>query len=223
MIPDGLGTAGHLSRYAPRCVAMRPPIDLPPMNSFDALTWRCSTAPTTARRNASSSTGARSGVLRRCLHVGKVERHDRDAARGQAARVVGHERMKMTGAGAVREHEQRIELAIALGRIQRGGNGCVGISGKLEGDRTHTNLYNIRERPSLDTRTVSYRNARTLSRRHSRAQPRHARRFSRLPGERGDHLRCAAADRRRPFDRPRQHPGPASLLHARATTSSPAG
>ena len=50
----------------------------------------------------------------------------------------------MTGAGAMREHEQRVELAVALRRIQRGGDGRVGISGELEGDRTHIDLYNIR-------------------------------------------------------------------------------
>ena len=71
------------------------------------------------------------------FHVGKVERHDRDAARCQAARVIGHERMKMARTGAVREHEEGVELAIALWHIQRGGDRCVGIFRKIEGDRTH--------------------------------------------------------------------------------------
>ena len=46
----------------------------------------------------------------------------------------------MARTGAVREHEEGIELAIPLGRIQRGGDGCVGISRKLEGNRTHQPL-----------------------------------------------------------------------------------
>jgi hypothetical protein len=40
----------------------------------------------------------------------------------------------------VREDEQRIEIAVALGRIERGGYGRVGISGELERDGTHNVL-----------------------------------------------------------------------------------
>ena len=46
----------------------------------------------------------------------------------------------MTRAGAVREHEQRIERPLALRRIQGGGYGCVGIAGQLEGDRHNRSL-----------------------------------------------------------------------------------
>ena len=130
------------------------------------------------------------------FHVGKVECHDRNAARGQAARVIGHERMKMARSGAVREHEEGIELAIPLGRIQRGGDGRVGISRKLEGNRTHQTFITFAKGRAW-TPGPSDRNARALSRRHPRNEPRHAGRFSRLPGERGNHIRRDAADRSR--------------------------
>ena len=119
---------------------MRPPIDLPPMKSFEAL-------------HVAMLDGADDGAAKRVfehrraigraallVHVGKVERHDRDAACGQGARITGHERMKMTGAGAVREHEQRVERAVALGRIERGRDGRVGIAGELERDGTHKSI-----------------------------------------------------------------------------------
>jgi hypothetical protein len=45
--------------------------------------------------------------------------------------------MKMTRTGAMGEDEHGIELTIALCGIERGGDGGVGIPGKLERDRTH--------------------------------------------------------------------------------------
>jgi hypothetical protein len=46
--------------------------------------------------------------------------------------------MKMTRTGAVGEDQHGIELAIAFRRIERGGDGGLGIPGKLERDRTHS-------------------------------------------------------------------------------------
>src|SRR5688572_25297582 len=46
------------------------------------------------------------------LHIGEVERHHGDAAVGEPFRIAGHERMKLPGAGAVREHKKSIEIAI---------------------------------------------------------------------------------------------------------------
>ena len=46
----------------------------------------------------------------------------------------------MSGTGAVREHEQRVERVIALRRVQGGGYGCVGITGQLERNRHNKSL-----------------------------------------------------------------------------------
>ena len=63
-------------------------------------------------RNAFSSTGALSGILRRSRMYGKVEGHDVDTASRKALRHGSHERVLLACARAVREHEQRIWLAV---------------------------------------------------------------------------------------------------------------
>ena len=69
------------------------------------------------------------------FHVWKIERHNGDAARRQAARIIRHERMKVSRAGAMRKHEQRIEIPVLVRRIEGGRYGCVGVSRELEGSR----------------------------------------------------------------------------------------
>src|SRR6185436_19412758 len=51
------------------------------------------------------------------FHVGKVEGHDRDPARGKGSGVTGYKRVRMTGAGAVREDEEGIEGAVTFRNI----------------------------------------------------------------------------------------------------------
>ena len=60
-----------------------------------------------ASRQACSSTGGRSGTLRRARHVGEVERGRDDAARGEALGRSYHERAVLSRAGAVCHHQRR--------------------------------------------------------------------------------------------------------------------
>jgi hypothetical protein len=78
------------------------------------------------------------GCLAPFLHVREIERHHGDAAVGQAFRIAGDERMKLSRSGAVREHQERIQIAIRCRRVKRGSDSSFRISRELERDRTHT-------------------------------------------------------------------------------------
>ena len=95
--------------------AHTPPIDLPPITAW-TLDCRCDRAQYRAAKRIFQH---RCAVRRlpSLLHVGKVERHHRDAARRQGTRVTGDKGMKMTRTGAMGEDEQRIEQPLTFGRV----------------------------------------------------------------------------------------------------------
>ena len=74
------------------------------------------------------------------LHVRKIERDHRDSACRKTARIIVHERVKMTRTSPMGEHQQRIERPIALSRVECGGHGGVGIARELEGNRHDRSL-----------------------------------------------------------------------------------
>jgi hypothetical protein len=59
------------------------------------------------------------------LHVGEVEREDVDSAAGEAARGRHHEWMPLSGAGAVRQHEQRLPRPLRRVTSHSARPGCV--------------------------------------------------------------------------------------------------
>ena len=88
------------------------------------------------------------------FQVRKVEGHHRDPAIRQPFGIPGHEWMKLAGAGAVREYQQGVEVAVFRGGVKRGGNGCFRISWKLEGDGTHNRFLYHCHSDELDSRTM---------------------------------------------------------------------
>ena len=99
---------------APRCVAMRPPIDLPPMKTrVRPLAAARSRVHASTCSKAASSTGARSGHLAPRVHVGEVEGHDVDAAGRDGLGDPDHERVVLAGAGAVGEQQRRVGRLLA--------------------------------------------------------------------------------------------------------------
>jgi hypothetical protein len=65
---------------------------------------QCRAAPNGVGKGLLEDRRAIGNLLARA-HVGEVEGHDIDAADGETLRHAGHERMLLSGAGAVRQHE----------------------------------------------------------------------------------------------------------------------
>ncbi len=90
---------------------MRPPIDLPPMKNLASPTPLPRRGDDLLERLLEHRRPI--GDLAALTHVRKVEGHDVDTASREPLRHRRHERMLLSGAGPVREHEQRY-LAFAV-------------------------------------------------------------------------------------------------------------
>ena len=88
------------------------------------------------------------------FQVRKVEGHHRDAALRQPFGIAGHERVKMAGAGTMRQHQQGVQVAVFRGGVEGGGNGGFGISGELERNGTHNRLLYPPSRSRATARTA---------------------------------------------------------------------
>ena len=98
--------SGREKPAAPRCVAIRPPIDLPPSSRrATGAAWR-GHRPVCHGGKARLEHRRAVGDLAALVDVGEVERDDVDAARGQTGRHRRHERMMLPGPGAVGQHQE---------------------------------------------------------------------------------------------------------------------